>query len=38
MMHDEIRASLTSNCRLTTGERKRMEKLMAAYVAGGTDG
>ena len=34
MMHDEIRASLTSNCRLTTGERKRMEKLMAAYAAG----
>ena len=34
MMHDEIRASLTSNCRLTMGERKRMEKLMAAYAAG----
>ena len=34
MMHDEIRASLTSNCRLTTGERKRMDKLMAAYAAG----
>ena len=34
MMHDDIRAHLTSNCRLTTGERKRMEKLMAAYAAG----
>ena len=34
MSYDEIRASLTSNCRLTTGERKRMEKLMAAYAAG----
>lgn len=34
MSYDDIRANLTSNCRLTTGERKRMEKLMAAYVAG----
>ena len=34
MSYDDIRAHLTSNCRLTTGERKRMEKLMAAYAAG----
>ena len=34
MSYDDIRANLTSNCRLTTGERKRMEKLMAAYAAG----
>ena len=34
MSFDDIRAHLTSNCRLTTGERKRMEKLMAAYAAG----
>ena len=34
MLHADIRACLTSNCRLTTGERKRMEKLMAAYAAG----
>ena len=34
MSYDDIRANLTSNCRLTTGERKRMDKLMAAYAAG----
>ena len=34
MMYADIGRWLTSNCRLTTGERKRMEKLMAAYAAG----
>lgn len=34
MSYADIRACLTSNCRLTTGERKRMDKLMTAYVAG----
>ena len=34
MLYADIRACLTSSCRLTTGERKRMDKLMAAYAAG----
>lgn len=34
MLYADIRAALTSNCRLTTGERKRMDKLMTAYAAG----
>ena len=34
MMYADIGRWLTSNCRLTMGERKRMEKLMAAYAAG----
>ena len=34
MLYADIRVCLTSSCRLTTGERKRMDKLMAAYAAG----
>ena len=34
MLYADIRACLTSSCRLTAGERKRMDKLMAAYAAG----